>query len=209
MISTSNIYVSDNDNPEIDNKSPLLNDDNINVENIDIITFNSEQHNNQDTDQLNIQDTEESSVHMNQDTDQDQDTEESDFVNCSICMEDTTNIIIFNCKHVMCLNCLQTMYWTRGPNKNILCPFCRTEIEQKYQISSNTNNNSTHNVSEITSNRSLMYNGYCYLIIYILCFFIICVTGLSIIQSQYKSNDLLLNYTIDQSNHQYIFTEFP
>ena len=50
---------------------------------------------------------------------------------CMICYEeiDEINWIVFDCKHQMCIECLQKLYKNRG-KKSILCPFCRNVIEK-------------------------------------------------------------------------------
>tara|TARA_B100000214_G_scaffold280204_1_gene209888 strand:+ start:69 stop:575 length:507 start_codon:yes stop_codon:yes gene_type:complete len=50
---------------------------------------------------------------------------------CMICYEDVDEInwIVFECKHQMCVECLQKLYKYRG-KKTITCPFCRFVIEK-------------------------------------------------------------------------------
>ena len=52
---------------------------------------------------------------------------------CPICFEESINSIVFDCKHTICLKCLQKIYWTQGPKKKILCPLCRNQIDDIYK----------------------------------------------------------------------------
>jgi len=53
--------------------------------------------------------------------------------NCPICFDDLTDIIVFECDHTICLQCLQKIYSSQGPRKKILCPICRNVIENRSQ----------------------------------------------------------------------------
>ena len=59
------------------------------------------------------------------------DDSENKETQCMICYEDIDEInwIVFDCKHQMCIECLQKLYKNRG-KKSILCPFCRNVIEK-------------------------------------------------------------------------------
>ena len=59
------------------------------------------------------------------------DDSENKETQCMICYEDTDEInwIVFDCKHQICIECLQKLYKNRG-KKSILCPFCRNVIEK-------------------------------------------------------------------------------
>ena len=48
---------------------------------------------------------------------------------CPICFEDSTNMIIFECNHTICIECLEKIFWSQGKS-NILCPICRHIVEQ-------------------------------------------------------------------------------
>jgi hypothetical protein len=64
---------------------------------------------------------------------------------CPICFEITTDNIIFDCKHSICLQCLQSIYWTHGIKHTIVCPLCRNEIEAAHKHDTTcTNQSSTH-----------------------------------------------------------------
>ena len=61
---------------------------------------------------------------------------------CMICYEeiDEINWIVFDCKHQMCIECLQKLYKYRG-NKSINCPFCRYVVEKsinKHEFNENS-----------------------------------------------------------------------
>ena len=47
---------------------------------------------------------------------------------CPICFEDSTNMIIFECNHTICIECLEKIFWSQGKS-NILCPICRHIVE--------------------------------------------------------------------------------
>jgi len=50
---------------------------------------------------------------------------------CNICYEDINDEwIIFDCKHKICLMCLQKLYFSQKQTKNTLCPFCRHIIDK-------------------------------------------------------------------------------
>ena len=56
--------------------------------------------------------------------------QESDMAQaCPICFEDSINMIIFECNHTICIECLEKIFWSQG-KANILCPICRHIVEQ-------------------------------------------------------------------------------
>lgn len=68
-----------------------------------------------------------------QESDENQETGvvlESDMAQaCPICFEDSVNMIIFECNHTICIECLEKIFWSQGKS-NILCPICRHIVEQ-------------------------------------------------------------------------------
>ena len=50
--------------------------------------------------------------------------------NCSICFEDIKqdNICLTNCKHMFCVDCIQTYHKTLHNKTQMSCPMCRTSI---------------------------------------------------------------------------------
>ena len=58
--------------------------------------------------------------------------------NCSVCFEDIKqdNICLTNCKHMFCVNCIQTYHKTLHTKLIMPCPMCRTSI---VNVSSSSN----------------------------------------------------------------------
>jgi hypothetical protein len=135
---------------------------------------------------------------------------------CPICFEITTDNIIFDCKHSICLQCLQSIYWTHGIKHTIVCPLCRNEIEAAHKHDTTcTNQSSTHPThpthptyptqsthpthptyptyptqstqsSELTTQSQYTIQSTMFWTFYMICIVIICVIGIIMIQSQYN-----------------------
>jgi len=80
--------------------------------------------------------------------------------NCPICFDDLTDIIIFECDHTICIQCLQKIYSSQGPCKKILCPICRNVIENRSQSKSQDALLSDQSPTSPTSHDDYIYDAH-------------------------------------------------
>ena len=80
--------------------------------------------------------------------------------NCPICFDDLTDIIIFECDHTICIQCLQKIYSSQGPCKKILCPICRNVIENRSQSKSQDALLSDQSPTSPTSHDDYIYDSH-------------------------------------------------
>lgn len=60
---------------------------------------------------------------------------------CPICFDETTicNTVIFDCKHICCVECFQKFAFTKRPPISLTCFFCRKNIDTIYLSELNKN----------------------------------------------------------------------
>ena len=87
---------------------------------------------------------------------------------CPICFEiyNIDNIVIFDCKHFVCIECLEKLYLSLRKKQDLLCPMCRNLIEKHNHIKNK------HNTQELRVNQRIPRNNLCYgSVITIICVF--------------------------------------
>jgi hypothetical protein len=87
---------------------------------------------------------------------------------CPICFEiyNIDNIVIFDCKHFVCIECLEKLYLSLRKKQDLLCPMCRNLIEK------HIHNKNKHNTQELRVNQRIPRNNLCYgSVITIICIF--------------------------------------
>lgn len=116
---------------------------------------------------------------------------------CMICYEDIDEInwIIFECKHQICIECLQKLYKYRG-KKSISCPFCRFIIEKSTETNFQNNETFYHRFYLNLSQNPI----FCFM--FNLMSFIICIGMIIIIPSQHNMNNSMSKYESDYPEYQ-------
>jgi hypothetical protein len=188
---TSNDYLS-----EIEEDTRSTEDVNVNMD-----THNGNTNNNN---MLEVVSDIENEVIENPDNTQ-QDAQQPFNSDCPVCFQSIENAVIFTCNHSICLNCLQSMYWSQG-KKEILCPLCRNEIEESQIKQQSIGETNSHIVINNPSRRRHDNVKSC--VLYFICFIIVGFLFLSFGSITSNSYNLLIfdnntyNYSVHQdSNH--------
>ena len=133
-----------------------------------------------------------------------QDTQQPFNSDCPVCFQSIENAVIFTCNHSICLNCLQSMYWSQG-KKEILCPLCRNEIEESQIKQQSIGETNSHIV--INNPRRRRHDHVKSCLLYFICFIVVGFLFLSFGSIASNSYNLLIfdnntyNYSVHHDNN--------
>lgn len=88
---------------------------------------------------------------------------------CPICFEiyNIDNIVIFDCKHFVCIECLEKLYLSLRKKQDLVCPMCRNVIEKHNHIKNKQNTQELQVVNQTIPRNNLCYGS----VITIICIF--------------------------------------
>lgn len=88
---------------------------------------------------------------------------------CPICFEiyNIDGIIIFDCKHFVCIECLEKLYLSLRKKQDLVCPMCRNVIEKHNHIKNKENIQELQVVNQTIPRNNLCYGS----VITIICIF--------------------------------------
>ena len=88
---------------------------------------------------------------------------------CPICFEiyNIDGIVIFDCKHFVCIECLEKLYLSLRKKQDLVCPMCRDVIEKNNYIKNKENIQELQVVNQTIPRNNLCYGS----VITIICVF--------------------------------------